>query len=166
MARAEELQAQPAVSFLNGIDSINLRRRERMVDLTLEALGGRPLAGARIAILGVAFKPESDDVRDSPALDVALKLDARYAEVVVTDPRAMENARRKAPNLKFALSPEEAVNGAELVLLLTEWREYRELDPRTFGEGMRHRRIIDGRNALDPAAWRASGWAYRALGRH
>jgi UDPglucose 6-dehydrogenase len=165
MARAEELQAQPAVSFLTGIDSINLRRRERMVDLTVEAFGGRPLAGARIAILGVAFKPESDDVRDSPALDVALKLDARYAEIVVTDPRAMENARRKAPNLKFALSPEEAVIGAEVVLLLTEWREYRELDPRTFGEGMRRRRIIDGRNALDPAAWRASGWDYRALGR-
>jgi UDPglucose 6-dehydrogenase len=165
MARAEELNAQPAVSFLKGIDSINLRRRERMVDLTVEALGGRPLAGSRVAILGVAFKPESDDVRDSPALDVAQRLDARYAEVVVTDPRAMENARRRAPNLKFALSSEEAVNGADVVLLLTEWREYRELDPRTFGEGMRHRRIIDGRNALDPAAWRASGWDYRALGR-
>jgi UDPglucose 6-dehydrogenase len=166
MARAAELRAQPAVSFLQGIDSINLRRRERMVDLTVEALGDRPLAGARVAILGLAFKPESDDVRDSPALDVAQKLDARYAEVVVTDPRAMENARRRAPNLKFALSPDEAVNGAEVVLLLTEWREYRELDPRSFGEGMRCRRIIDGRNSLDPASWRASGWDYRALGRH
>jgi UDPglucose 6-dehydrogenase len=166
MARAEELHAQSAVSFLNGIDAINLRRRERVVDLTVEALGGQPLAGVRVAILGAAFKPESDDVRDSPALDVALRLDARYADVVVTDPRAMENARRKAPNLKFALSPEEAVNGAEVVLLLTEWGQYRELDPRTFGEGMRHRRIIDGRNALDPAAWRASGWDYRGLGRH
>ena len=166
MARAAELHAQPAVSFLQGIDSINLRRRERMVDLTVEALGDRPLAGARVAILGLAFKPESDDVRDSPALDVAQKLDARYADVVVTDPRAMENARRRAPNLKFALSPDEAVNGAEVVLLLTEWREYRELDPRSFGEGMRCRRIIDGRNSLDPASWRASGWDYRALGRH
>ena len=165
MARAEELHAQPAVSFLKGIDSINLRRRDRMVDLTVEALGGRPLAGARVAILGVAFKPESDDVRDSPALDVAQKLDERWAEVVVTDPRAMENARRKAPHLKFAHSPEEAVNGADVVLLLTEWREYRELDPRTLGERMRHRRIIDGRNALDPATWRSAGWTYRALGR-
>jgi UDPglucose 6-dehydrogenase len=165
VARAEELQAQPAVSFLKEIDSINKRRRDRMVDVTVEALGGRPLAGARVAVLGVAFKPESDDVRDSPALDIAQKLDARGAEVVVTDPRAMENARRKAPNLKFAHSPEEAVNGADVVLLLTEWREYAGLDPRTFGDTMRHRRIIDGRNALDPATWRSEGWAYRALGR-
>ena len=147
VARAEELQAQPAVSFLKEIDSINKRRRDRMVDVTVEALGGRPLAGARVAVLGVAFKPESDDVRDSPALDIAQKLDARGAEVVVTDPRAMENARRKALNLKFAHSPEEAVNGADVVLLLTEWREYEGLDPRTFGDSMRHRRIIDGRNA-------------------
>ncbi len=165
MARAEELHAQPAVSFLKQIDSINMRRRDRMVDLTVEALGGRPLAGARVAILGAAFKPESDDVRDSPALDVAEKLDARWAEVVVTDPRALENARRKAPHLKFAQSAEEAVNGADVVLLLTEWAAYRDLDPKTFGETMLHRRIIDGRNALDPQEWRAAGWAYRALGR-
>jgi UDPglucose 6-dehydrogenase len=165
MARAEELHAQPAVSFLKEIDSINMRRRDRMVDLTVEALGGRPLAGARVAILGAAFKPESDDVRDSPALDVAEKLDARWAEVVVTDPRALENARRKAPNLKYAHSAEEAVNGADVVLLLTEWAAYRDLDPETFGETMRHRRIVDGRNALDPVRWRAAGWAYRALGR-
>jgi len=164
-ARAEELHAQPAVSFLKEIDSINMRRRDRMVDLTVEALGGRPLAGARVAILGAAFKPESDDVRDSPALDVAEKLDARWAEVVVTDPRALENARRKAPHLKFAQSADEAVNGADVVLLLTEWAAYRDLDPKTFGETMLHRRIIDGRNALDPHEWRAAGWAYRALGR-
>jgi UDPglucose 6-dehydrogenase len=165
VARAEELHAQPAVSFLKEIDSINKRRRERVVDMTVEALGGRPLAGARVAVLGVAFKPESDDVRDSPALDIAQKLDARHAEVVVTDPRAMENARRRAPDLKFAHSPEEAVNGADIVLLLTEWHEYKNLDPHTFGETMRHRRIVDGRNALDPATWRSAGWAYRALGR-
>ena len=165
MARAEELHAEPAVSFLKEIDSINMRRRDRMVDLTLEALGGRPIAGARVAILGAAFKPESDDVRDSPALDVAEKLDARRAQVIVADPQAIENARRKAPHLKFAHSAEEAVEGADVVLLLTEWAEYRHLDPTTFGAGMRHRRVIDGRNALDPLAWRAAGWTYRALGR-
>jgi UDPglucose 6-dehydrogenase len=103
-----------AVSFLNGIDAINLRRRERRGRPDRRGAGRTALAGVRVAILGAAFKPESDDVRDSPALDVALRLDARYADVVVTDPRAMENARRKAPNLKFALSPEEAVNGAEV----------------------------------------------------
>ena len=165
MARAEELHAEPAVSFLKQIDSINMRRRDRMVDLTLEALGGRPIAGARVAILGAAFKPDSDDVRDSPALDVAEKLDARSAQVVVTDPHAIENARRKAPHLKFAHSADEAVEGADVVLLLTEWREYRDLDPHVFGAGMRHRRLVDGRNALEPAAWRAAGWTYRALGR-
>jgi UDPglucose 6-dehydrogenase len=165
MARAEELHAQPAVSFLTEIDSINMRRRDRMVDLTFEALGGRRVGGARVAILGASFKPESDDVRDSPALDVAEKLNARGAEVVVTDPRALENARRRAPDLKFAHSPDEAVVGADVVLLLTEWREYRELDPQTFGETMRQRRIIDGRSALDPAAWRSAGWTFRALGR-
>jgi UDPglucose 6-dehydrogenase len=165
VARAQELHAEPAVNFLKEIDSINMRRRDRMVDLTVKALGGRPLAGARVAVLGAAFKPESDDVRDSPALDVAEKLDARWAEVVVTDPRAIENARRRAAHLKFAQSPEEAVGGADVVLLLTEWSEYRHLDPRTFGETMRHRRIIDGRNALDPGAWRSAGWDYRALGR-
>jgi UDPglucose 6-dehydrogenase len=165
MARADELDAQPAVSFLREIDSINLRRRDRMVELAVEALGGLPVASARIAILGAAFKPESDDVRDSPALDVAEKLSARGTEVVVTDPRALENARRRAPDLKFAHSPDEAVVGADVVLLLTEWREYRQLDPHSFGETMRHRRIIDGRSALDPAPWRSAGWTFRALGR-
>lgn len=165
MARAEELHVQPAVNFLKEIDSINTRRRERMVDLTLGVLGGRPITGARIAVLGAAFKPDSDDVRDSPALDVAERLHARSASVVVTDPVAIDNARRKSPHLEYASTPEEAVEGADAVLLLTEWTQYRELDPDTFGERMQHKRIIDGRNVLDPEQWRGAGWVYRALGR-
>ena len=166
IARAEELHAEPAVSFLREIDAINQRRRERMVDLTIEVLDGEPVAEARIAILGAAFKPYSDDVRDSPALDVAEKLTARGADVVVTDPEALENAQRRSPHLSFVPTVEEAVQNRDVVLLLTEWRQYRELDPDKLGDLVRHRRIVDGRNALDPVLWRDAHWAYRALGRH
>ncbi|WP_069385822.1 UDP-glucose dehydrogenase family protein [Cellulosimicrobium cellulans] len=165
MARAEELHADPAVSFLREVDSINMRRRERMVDLTVGVLDGRPLAGARIAVLGAAFKPESDDVRDSPALDVAQRLHDRSARVVVTDPQALPTARRRAPQLRYADTVEEAVDGVDAVLLLTEWREYRELDPGKLYGLVASPRVVDGRNALDAAAWREAGWTYRALGR-
>ena len=165
MARAEELHADPAVSFLREVDSINLRRRERMVDLTVGVLDGRPLAGARVAVLGAAFKPDSDDVRDSPALDVAERLHARSARVVVTDPQALANARRKAPHLRYAESVEDAIDGVDAVLVLTEWREYTELDPGKLFGLVAAARVVDGRNALDAAAWRDAGWTYRALGR-
>ncbi|UKJ64678.1 UDP-glucose/GDP-mannose dehydrogenase family protein [Cellulosimicrobium cellulans] len=165
MARAEELHADPAVSFLREVDSINLRRRERMVDLTVGVLDGRPLAGARIAVLGAAFKPDSDDVRDSPALDVAERLHQRSARVVVTDPRALANARAKAPSLGFAETVEEAVDGVDAVLVLTEWQEYRELDPGKLYGLVAAPRVVDGRNALDATLWREAGWTYRALGR-
>ena len=165
MAQAESLHAEPAVSFLREIDSINQRRRERMVDLTLEVLAGRPIAGARIAVLGAAFKPDSDDTRDSPALDVADRLAARRATVVVTDPQAIHNARQRSPQHTYVETAEEAVEGADAVLLLTEWEAYRTLDPEKLGRLARHRRIVDGRNALDPGLWREAGWVYRALGR-
>jgi UDPglucose 6-dehydrogenase len=165
MARADELDAGPAVRFLSEIDAINLRRRDRMVDLTVEVLDGQALAGARVAVLGAAFKPDSDDIRDSPALDVAEKLQARGADVIVTDPEAVPNARRKSPHLTFAATTDEAVEGADVILLLTEWREYRTLDPAKLATAVAHPRILDGRNALDPEAWRAAGWTYRALGR-
>jgi UDPglucose 6-dehydrogenase len=136
-----------------------------MVDLTVEVLDGQALAGARVAVLGAAFKPDSDDIRDSPALDVAEKLQARGADVIVTDPEAVPNARRKSPHLTFAATTDEAVEGADVILLLTEWREYRTLDPAKLATAVAHPRILDGRNALDPEAWRAAGWTYRALGR-
>ncbi len=116
-------------------------------------------------MLGAAFKPHSDDVRDSPALDIAVRLAGEAAEVVVTDPQAVENARRRAPDLKYAHSAEEAATDADLVLLLTEWPEYVALDPVELGDIVHDRRVLDGRLALDPAVWRAAGWRYRGLGR-
>lgn len=164
MARAGELGADQTLSFLREVDAINMRRRVRMVDLAREECGGS-IAGRRIAVLGAAFKPDSDDVRDSPALSVAEQMNLQGAHVVVTDPQAISNARRKYPDLHYAESVEEAIQDAELVLLLTEWTEYVSLDPSKLGELVRERRILDGRNALDPKTWRGAGWTYRALGR-
>lgn len=164
MARAGELGADQALAFLREIDSINMRRRVRMVDLARDVCGGS-IVGRRIAVLGLAFKPNSDDIRDSPALNVAAQIQLQGASVVVTDPEAVENARRKWPDLAYASSAEEAAKEADLVLLLTEWDEYKTLDPVAFGQVVAHKRMLDGRNALDPAAWRAAGWTYRALGR-
>ena len=164
MARAGELGADQALAFLREIDSINMRRRVRMVDLAREVCGGS-IVGRRVAVLGLAFKPNSDDIRDSPALNVAAQMRLQGASVVVTDPKAVENAQRIWPDLTYAETAEEAATGADLVLLLTEWQQYRDLDPTAFGAIVAHRRILDGRNALDPAAWRAAGWTYRALGR-
>ncbi len=126
---------------------------------------GGSVAGKRIAVLGLAFKPDSDDVRDSPALDVAARLADLGAEVVATDPEAIETARRLRPALRCVATAEEAATGADAVLLLTEWKQYRELDPERLGSLVAARAILDGRNCLDPAQWRAAGWTYRALGR-
>jgi UDPglucose 6-dehydrogenase len=164
MARAGELGVDQALTFLREVDSINLRRRVRMVDLAREECHGS-IVGRRIAILGASFKPDSDDVRDSPALSVAAQMSLQGADVVVTDPRAIDNAQAKWPDLKFARTVDETVAGAELVLLLTEWREYVALEPDDLRRRVKEPRILDGRNALDPARWREAGWTYRALGR-
>src|SRR5665648_361017 len=164
MARAGELGVDQALTFLREVDGINLRRREHVVELARTACGGR-FDGARVAVLGAAFKPDSDDVRDSPALDIASRIAGLGAHVTVTDPAALDNVGRSRPDLRLADSAMDAAAGAHLVLLLTEWREFVELDPETLG-GVVHRRvIIDGRNVLDPRAWRRSGWAYHGLGR-
>jgi UDPglucose 6-dehydrogenase len=164
MARAGELGADQALAFLREIDSINMRRRVRMVDLAREFFGGS-IVGRRIAVLGLAFKPNSDDIRDSPALNVAAQMRLQGASVIVTDPQAVPNALRAWPDLQYADSAQEAARDADLVMLLTEWDEYRWLDPVEFGSTVAGKRILDGRNALDPAKWRAAGWVYRALGR-
>ena len=126
---------------------------------------GGSFIGRRIAILGAAFKPDSDDIRDSPALNVAAQIQLQGAQVTVTDPAAIDNARKVWPQLSFAETVYEAANGVDAVLLLTEWREYRDLDPRELAIIVRTRNILDGRNALDPTRWRGAGWTYRALGR-
>ncbi|MFI2103077.1 UDP-glucose dehydrogenase family protein [Isoptericola sp. NPDC019693] len=163
-ARADELGAGDAVAFLGEVDAINARRRTRMVDLASEVLGGM-VEGAEVTVLGAAFKPDSDDVRDSPALDVAARLSELGAVVTVHDPQAIDNARAKQPHLRYERDLEAALAGADAVLLLTEWKQYRDLDPEHAGALVAQRTILDGRNALDRAAWTGSGWHYRALGR-
>jgi UDPglucose 6-dehydrogenase len=162
--RAEELGIGQSVAFLGEVDAINTRRRERTVDLVRELAGG-DLQGVRVAALGAAFKPNSDDVRDAPALDVARLLYLEGARVVVYDPEANENAHRAYPDLDYADSLGDATHGAEVVVLLTEWDEFRHADPGLLGHVVAERRIVDARHALDAAAYRAAGWEYRALGR-
>ncbi|MBN2176404.1 MAG: UDP-glucose/GDP-mannose dehydrogenase family protein [Demequinaceae bacterium] len=164
-ARASELGVGESLAFLREVESINTRRRGRVVDLARQAVGGR-LEGARIAVLGVAFKPDSDDIRDSPALDVAGRLHLEGADVLVYDPRAMANAARSWPTLAFADSVEDAVAGARLVIVATEWQEFREADPGALAKLVVERQVIDARNCLDVDAWCAAGWRYQGLGRH
>ncbi|WP_354640864.1 UDP-glucose dehydrogenase family protein [Kitasatospora camelliae] len=164
MARAGELGADQALTFLREVDSINMRRRSRMVELAREQCGGGFL-GRRVAVLGASFKPNSDDIRDSPALNVAGQIQLQGAQVTVYDPKAVDNARKMFPSLAYADSAMEAVEGAHVVLHLTEWQEFRELDPVAVGAVVAERRLVDGRNVLDGARWRAAGWTYRAMGR-
>ena len=164
MARSEELGAQQSLEFLREIDSINQRARQRMIDLVRTDVG-KDLKGRKIAILGAAFKPESDDVRDSPALDIAAQIHAAGAEVWIHDPKAIEPARRRFPALRFANDMMECIAGSDAILHLTEWKIYRELDPRSIKNSVRSAIIIDGRNALDRERWIAAGWKFRALGR-
>jgi UDPglucose 6-dehydrogenase len=164
MARAGELGVDQALTFLKEVDAINMRRRVHVVDRAREDVGGSFL-GTRVGVLGAAFKPNSDDIRDSPALNVAGQIQLQGAQVTIYDPRAVSNARRMFPTLGYADSAVEACAGADLVLHLTEWQEFREMDPAVLSAVVRERRIIDGRNALDPQRWRDAGWSYRALGR-
>jgi UDPglucose 6-dehydrogenase len=164
MARAGELGANQALTFLREVDSINMRCRTRMLEMTREVAGGS-LIGARVAVLGAAFKPDSDDIRDSPALNIAGQIQLQGASVTVYDPKAIENARRLFPTLNYASDVHTACAGADVTLVLTEWEEFRCLEPADLDFNVRQRRIIDGRNCLDPTKWRAAGWVYRGVGR-
>jgi UDPglucose 6-dehydrogenase len=163
-ARAEELGRGESVAFLKEVDAINLRRRDRAVSMVVDALG-QDVYGKKVAVLGLAFKPDSDDVRDSPALDIAVRLHGLGAQVVATDPQAISNSRRLHPQLSFASDPAVALKDAEVVLLVTEWRDFTELDPNVVASLVKGRIIIDGRNCLDVDAWRHAGFTYLALGR-
>ncbi|NKS19979.1 nucleotide sugar dehydrogenase [Rhodococcus hoagii] len=163
MARAGELGVDQALTFLREVDNINMRRRTSMVELAREACGS--LLGARVAVLGAAFKPDSDDVRDSPALNVAGQIQLQGATVNIYDPKAMDNSRALFPTLNYAGSVREACEDADVVLVLTEWTEFRKLQPEDLAAVVRKKVLIDGRNCLDPQVWRSAGWAYRGLGR-
>lgn len=165
MARAGELGVDQALTFLREVDTVNMRRREHVVQLTTRELGGS-LPGKRVAVLGAAFKPNSDDVRDSPALDVAGKLHLAGALVQVYDPQAMDNARRLSPTLTYAESMHDALVDADAVVIATEWNEFKQADPVAAKRVVRGNLVIDARNCLDPIAWRAAGWDYRGMGRH
>ena len=164
MARAEELGAKSAVEFLHEIDAINLRARQRVIDVVRNDLSA-DLTRYKIAVLGATFKPDSDDVRDSPALDIAVQLHAAGANVLIHDPKGIEPARKRFPNLNFSETITECVKDADLILHLTEWKEYRALDPFIIGQLVKSKMIIDGRNALDRELWRSAGWKFHALGR-
>jgi UDPglucose 6-dehydrogenase len=164
MARAEELGASQAVEFLKEIDAINLRARQRIIELVRKDLAD-DLRGKKVAILGAAFKPDSDDVRDSPALDIAAQIQAAGAVVTVHDPKAIANAQKRFPALNFADDVNATLKDAEIVLHLTEWKIYREIDPVKVKSIVKNPIIIDGRNALDRDLWRSAGWKFRALGR-
>lgn len=163
MARAGEVGADQALTFLREVDAINMRRRQRVIDLAREELGS--LIGRNITVLGASFKPNSDDVRDSPALAVAGQLSLAGASVRVYDPQGMDNARKVFPTLDYAASLEDALTGAELVILATEWQEFKEMDPVWAAKLVERQVLIDGRNVLPVAEWRNAGWQLRALGR-
>ena len=164
MARAEELGAKQAVEFLKEIDAINLRARQRIIELVRKDLSEN-LQGKKVAILGAAFKPDSDDVRDSPALDIAAQIQAAGAVVIVHDPKAIANAQKRFPALKFAEDINSTLKDAEIVLHLTEWKIYREINPVEIKSLVKSAIMIDGRNALDRELWQSAGWKFRALGR-
>ncbi len=162
IARADELGVGSSLTFLREVDEINLRRRGQIVAIAEEECGS--LRGARVAILGSAFKPNTDDIRDSPALDVADQIRAHGAEVTVYDPKAMDNARKAFPDLNYAFSAVEACIGADAVMVLTEWHEFRRMQPTELAGVTRSKCIIDARNCLDSRIWRDAGWAYRGFG--
>jgi UDPglucose 6-dehydrogenase len=164
-ARAEELGLRDSVGFLREVDAINLRRRTRAVQLVLEESGGS-VVGTRVAVLGAAFKPHSDDVRDSPALDVAVRLHGLGARVVVTDPQAVPTAKALHPQLTYTTSRDEALRDADVIVIVTEWDEYRrQMSPEDVAALTDGRIIVDGRNCLDAELWRSAGWRYRGMGR-
>ncbi len=163
-ARAEELGRGESVAFLKEVDSINLRRRQHVVDLVLDVLDGEVL-GKQVSVLGLAFKPDSDDVRDSPALDVAVQLKGRGIDVIATDPEAITTAAKIHPQLEYQPDLEAAIAGSDVLVVLTEWELYRQLDPSWVGGLVRSRVIIDGRNCLDAERWSAAGWTVISMGR-
>jgi len=164
MARAGELGIDDTLSFLREVDEINLRQRERAGEAATFMLNGT-VVGKRIGVLGAAFKPDSDDVRDSPALHVAANLHLHGADVRVFDPHANANAAAVYPTLEYAQTAFEACEGAELVILLTEWAEFVAIDPTELATVVKTQRIFDARNALDASQWRNAGWEFRGLGR-
>jgi UDPglucose 6-dehydrogenase len=164
MHRANELGAHQAAGLLQQVDEINMGQRSRVIALAIEACGGSVL-NRRIGVLGAAFKPHTDDVRDSPALNVAAALHLRGAQVTVYDPEAGDTARTSFPTLGYATGVDEAVEGADVILVLTEWDEFVQADPARLAALAGHPSVIDARGKLDATRWQDAGWTFRGLGR-
>ncbi|AJM78092.1 UDP-glucose dehydrogenase family protein [Rathayibacter toxicus] len=164
VARAEELGVGNSLAFLREVDAINRRRRFRVIDIVMDRLGGS-LEGRTIAVLGLSFKPESDDVRDSPSLDVVARFRALGATVRATDPQAIDNARQRYPDVCYTTDLDEVFRGVDAVVVATEWKQFRAIDPAAAAQLVGTPFIVDGRNCLDANAWRAAGWDYHGVGR-
>jgi UDPglucose 6-dehydrogenase len=162
-ARATELGLSEQFAFLKNVDAVNQSRRTHVVELVRIELGS--LAGKTITILGAAFKPDSDDIRDSPALDIALALADGGATVQLHDPVALPQVRARNLPVDAIDEVSDAFAGADLVLHLTEWQDYRELNPEKLGQSVKTKRIIDGRNVLDRDLWSKAGWKITYLGK-
>jgi UDPglucose 6-dehydrogenase len=163
VARGGELGVAKSLHFLYEVDAINTRRRSQTVQLAREMVGGS-VVDRNVAVLGAAFKPYTDDVRDSPALDVAVTLQLEGARVRVHDPKAADNARAVYPDLDYALDVQKACEDADVVLHLTEWPQYQNVDPLALRAVVRSPRLLDARNALPLDKWQAAGWTVHGLG--
>lgn len=163
-ARAEQIGTAHSLAFLKEVDAVNMRCRDRAVDLVMRMCGSEA-TGLTVSILGAAFKPNSDDIRDSPAVDLANRLHRLGAVVTVTDPQALDHVRRSFPHLRAVEDEEAAVTGADIVVLATEWPQYAHADPAVLSRAVASRRILDARNVLDLKRWRDAGWDARGMGR-
>ncbi|MEO6509574.1 MAG: UDP-glucose/GDP-mannose dehydrogenase family protein [Nocardioides sp.] len=163
--RSGELGVEDLMTLLGHVDAINQHQRDRAVQIATTMVDGR-LDQARIAVWGAAFKPGTDDVRDSPALQIAGQLHLRGAQVTIHDPKAGDTARLEFPTMRYADNPVEACRDADLVMHMTEWPEFREVDIEAVSAIVASKQLLDGRNILDLAAWREAGWTARGLGRH
>ena len=162
IARADELGVGSSLKFLTEVDNINLRRRQRVIDLAVAEL--EDPGHKKVSVLGISFKPDSDDLRDSPALDIALGLQAKGAQVIVHDPVSLAALEARQTGLSVAEEVLEATKDADLIILGTEWAEYRKLDPSTLNP--KTKTIIDGRNVLSVNDWQKAGFKVIALGRN
>jgi len=164
IARAEELGVGESLAFLKEVDQINLRRRQRIVSLATKELG--EIADKNITMLGISFKPDSDDLRDSPALEIALRLKALGGIVTIHDPVSLGALEQKSTGLTTEIDLQAAIKDTELVILGTEWAEYKNLDPATVSSFPKIKTIIDGRNVLNVDTWQQAGWRVIAPGRN
>ncbi|MCJ1680479.1 UDP-glucose/GDP-mannose dehydrogenase family protein [Streptomyces sp. APSN-46.1] len=164
-ASARQLGATDAAKLLRAAEEINESRTAVAMALITRALGGRPLKAARVTVWGAAFKPGTNDVRESPALALAHALQQAGGTVTVHDPQAVATAMVRNPELDYTGDLRASLRGADLVVLATEWPEYRQASPQALVDGPANPLLVDCRTSLDAESWRAAGWTVHQLGR-